>query len=98
MLRESILYHTRNCTEPVERVQKARELLRLMGEARLASQTWQPMIEAEVGLMLNGDPGWFYHDDLSPLNDAFYIRDFAARAAGHGLQYLGDAEAHLMFD
>ena len=98
MLREMMLYHTRDSTDPSERVQRARDLLRMTGEANLCSRAWQPMIEEEIASMLGGNPGWFFHDDLAPVNDSFYIRDFAAHAARHSLQYLGDAEAHLMFD
>jgi SAM-dependent methyltransferase len=98
MLREMMLYHTRDCTEPGQRVQRARDLLRMVGEARLSSLAWQPMIDEEIERMMAGNPGWFFHDDLAAVNDSFYVRDFVARAARHSLQYLGDAEAHLMFD
>jgi SAM-dependent methyltransferase len=98
MFRDMIQYHTRDCPDPAERIERARALLRMAADAQLASAPWQPMIQEEVQRMLTGDPGWFFHDDLSEVNDAFHIRDFAARAACHGLQYVGDAEAHLMFD
>jgi hypothetical protein len=45
-----------------------------------------------------GHDGWLFHDDLAPINDAFHVRDFVSRAARHSLQYLGDAQPHLMFD
>jgi SAM-dependent methyltransferase len=98
MLRDMMLYHTRNCAEPGERIVQARALLRRLGEARLVSEAWQPMVEEEVRQSLTGNDGWFFHDDLAAINDSFYIRDFAARAARHSLQYLGDAQPHLMFD
>jgi SAM-dependent methyltransferase len=98
MLRDMMLYHTRNCADAGERIERARALLRMLGEAHLVSSAWQPMIDREIRPALTGSDGWFFHDDLAPINDSFYVRDFAARAARHELQYLGDAEPHLMFD
>ena len=98
MLREMMLYHTRNCDDAGERISRARELLRTLGETGLVSSAWQPMVEEEVRLALSVEDGWFFHDDLSPVNDAFYVREFVARAGQHSPQYLGDVEAHLMFD
>lgn len=98
MLREMMLYHTRDLEDAAERVEQAHALLRMVGEARLASRAWHSMIDEEVERLLTGNPGWFFHDDLAPINDSFYVRDFVERAGRHALQYLGDAEAHLMFD
>jgi hypothetical protein len=34
-----------------------------------------------------------FHDDLAPVNDPVWFRDFAAHAQRHGLQYVGEAGA-----
>jgi SAM-dependent methyltransferase len=98
MLREMAMHHTRNCTGNRERIDQARTLLRKVGETGLFATAWQPMVEEEVQRALTVNDGCFLHDDLSPINDAFYVRDFVARAGQHSLQYLGDAQPHLMFD
>ncbi|MEI9975944.1 MAG: class I SAM-dependent methyltransferase [Ignavibacteriota bacterium] len=98
MLRDMMQYHTRNCTNARERIDRSRALLRKLGDAHLVTSSWQPMLDEEIQQVLTGDDGWFFHDDLAPINEAFYVRDFIARAAGHSLQYLGDAQPHLMFD
>jgi SAM-dependent methyltransferase len=98
MLRDMMIYHTRNTDDPWERMEQARSLLRKLGEAHMVSAAWQPMVEAEIQMAFTEDVGWFFHDDLEPVNDPFYFRDFAACAARHSLQYLGDARPHLMFD
>jgi SAM-dependent methyltransferase len=98
MLREMMLYHTRNGADPRERIVEARSLLRMLREGHLASDAWQPMLDEEIWQMSNRNEGWFFHDDLATINDSFYVHDFAARAARHSLQYLGDAQPHLMFD
>jgi len=98
MLRDMMVYHTRNCADPREQIVQARALLKTMREAHLASAAWQPLLDEEIQQMYTGNEGWFFHDDLAPINDSFYVRDFVARAARHSLQYLGDALPHNMFD
>jgi SAM-dependent methyltransferase len=39
-----------------------------------------------------------FHDDLAPVNQPLWFHEFAAHAARHGLQYLGEADPHEMFD
>lgn len=85
MLREILLYHTRTLLEPADRLAEARRLL---------EQIDHPEAEA---LLKQGDDSLF-HDDLAPVNDPVWFRDFAAHAARHGLQYLGEADSHTTFD
>jgi SAM-dependent methyltransferase len=39
-----------------------------------------------------------FHDDLAPVNQPVWCHEFAAHAARHGLQYLGEADPYEMFD
>lgn len=98
MLREMMLYHTRNCAGARERIDGARAFLELLARSRMVSRSWQPMVDDEIERLLAGNPAWLFHDDLAAINESFYFRDFAAAAARHRLQYLGEAEEHLMFD
>jgi SAM-dependent methyltransferase len=98
IFRNMLLDHTRNTADPAERLNQARALLTMMRDSKLAPVSFQPIVEEEIGRMLSSDPNYLFHDDLSAINDAFYVRDFVARAAGHNLQFVGDAEMHLMFD
>ncbi len=41
-------------------------------------------------------PQFLFHDDLSPDNEPFYLHQFAARAAAHGLAAVGDADLESM--
>lgn len=98
MLREMMLYRVRGIGDPVERIRGAREFLRQFVTARMAPSPWQPMLEHETALLLEAPEGSFWHDDLAPLNEPVWFHEFAAHAARHRLQYLGDADQHLMFD
>ena len=98
MLREMMLYHTRNIQEPVERVKQARWFLEFLLKARIVSPPWQTLLDHEIQLTIDHGEGGLFHDDLSQINDAVYFRDFASHAARHGLQYLGEADPNEMFD
>jgi SAM-dependent methyltransferase len=85
MIREILLYHTRTFEDPAERIAEARRLLEHLDHPEAKS------------LMEQRDDSLF-HDDLAPINDPVWFRDFAAHAKRHGLQYLGEADSHKTFD
>ena len=98
MLREMMLYHVRAIHEPAERIQKARWFLEFLTNNRLVSPTMGALVENQAKALLEHGEGGFYHDDLAEINTPVYFRDFAAHAARHYLQYLGEADFYEMFD
>jgi SAM-dependent methyltransferase len=98
MLREMMLYQTRSTADPARRMERARSFLHALAEGRLAPPAWRGLLEEETRLLLEKDASSFWHDDLAEVNDPVYFHEFARHAAAHGLQYLGEADAHLMFD
>jgi SAM-dependent methyltransferase len=98
MLRQMVRHHTRNIRAPRSRLEQARWFLRFLRNARTVSQPWQALLDSEVEAALERDDGGLYHDDLAAVNDPVWFRDFAEHARRHGLQYLGEAEPHEMFD
>ena len=85
MIREILLYHTRALPDPAKRIAEARRLLAQLDHPEAKS------------LLEQGDDSLF-HDDLAPINDPVWFREFAAHAQRHGLQYLGEADSHHTFD
>ena len=85
MLREILLYHTRTLAEAGERIAEARRLLK---------QLEHP----EARILLEQGDDTLYHDDMAPINDPVWFREFAAHAQRHGLQYLGEADSSSTFD
>jgi SAM-dependent methyltransferase len=75
MIREVLLYHTRALADPAKRIAEARRLLAQLDHPEAKS------------LLEQGDDILF-HDDLAPINDPVWFREFAAHAQRHGLQYL----------
>jgi SAM-dependent methyltransferase len=78
ILREMMLYYVSDIHAPRRRLREARRLLRDIGTP-------------EAREMLHRSDDVLFHDDLAPVNDPVWFRDFAAHAARHGLQYLGEA-------
>ena len=98
MLREMMLHHTRNAPNKREKIRQAREFLASLQRARLLSPAWQEVRDQEAKLLLDRDDGGLYHDELAEFNERFYFHEFASAARRHGLDYLGEAEPHEMFD
>ena len=49
------------------------------------------LLKGEVKYLQGKPESYVLHEYLESTNHPFYFRDFAARIARHGLQYLGDA-------
>jgi SAM-dependent methyltransferase len=84
--RQMLRWHLRDVDDPVDRIAKARELLRLVADAGQA--------EAEQALE-QGDAALF-HDELAPHHEAVLFADFAAHAGRHGLRFLAEADVFEM--
>lgn len=98
MLREMMLYHTRQASTNAQQLEKALEFVQLLREQTLTPKPLRPMLDDELKAMLKRPPESFYHDDLEAVNEPVYFHEFAAHAARHGLQFLGEAELFEMFD
>ncbi len=85
-------FHTRDTENASVRMEKARDLARLILDKPEGADPLQRALRREMETILEKDPSVLYHDDLSGINEPFYLLDFVALAGRHGLQYLGDAE------
>ena len=98
MLRDMMRYHTRHLSDAAPKIEQARGFLRFLRDGRQLSPKWQALVEEEVKNLLEHRDGSLFHDDLAEVNEPVYFHEFAAHAGRHGLQYLGEAEPHEMFD
>ncbi|HXB71570.1 MAG TPA: class I SAM-dependent methyltransferase [Candidatus Acidoferrales bacterium] len=98
MLREMMRYHIRNVADAAQRIEQARWFLQFLRTGRQVSPASQAPVEEEIKNLLEHRDGSLFHDDLAPINEPVYFHEFAAHAGRHGLQYLGEAEPHEMFD
>jgi methyltransferase-like protein len=97
-LRNLMLFHTRDIEDSGERLRQARWSLQFVASSPWLPDVWRTLLESEITSLLKLPDAWLFHDDLSPVNHPVYFHEFVAHAGRHGLQYLGDADPHEMFD
>ncbi len=98
MLREMLLFHVRNLTEPQERVTQALALLQLLSAASAQKDGFHQWIKAEAERAFGHERGHIYHDHLATINEPVYFKDFVAHAARHELQFLAEADFFELAD
>jgi SAM-dependent methyltransferase len=91
MLREMMLFHIGAADEnPAVRLEKGRELLRLMAR-RTPTDAIDGAVTARVEELLEKTDSSLFHDDLADCYEPVHFHEFMTHAAKHGLQYLGEA-------
>lgn len=101
LIREMMLYYTRDLTEPYERAKQARKMLDFLTRTipTLSSNLSDvlkinQLIYEQVQRLLRDQPDeYLLHDHLEASNQPLYLHQFLDHAARHGLQYLTDAES-----
>jgi methyltransferase-like protein/SAM-dependent methyltransferase len=92
MIREMMGYHVRRFTDPGERVQQARAVLRFLIDAVDAPDTvWGGLLQVEADLLAGASDTYVYHEHLEDVNQPLYFHQFVERAATRGLQYVAEA-------
>jgi hypothetical protein len=92
MVREMVLFHTDKAPDSATKVSQAMAFLGFLHQGMDDNDVHSRILKAEVERIQKFHPAHFYHDDLAAINQAFYVREFAAQAEAHGLQYLEDAD------
>lgn len=92
MIAEMLQHHARRFDDPRQQIDQSRAMLAFLAGSRTGSDGYSTLLRQEVERLESRRPATVYHDELSPHHEAVYFRDFVARAAGHGLQYLGEAD------
>ncbi|MBI5928526.1 MAG: methyltransferase regulatory domain-containing protein [Chloroflexi bacterium] len=100
MVREMMLYHTRNTTTPFEQAESARDFMAFLRENNTIPDsgfaaflnTYSDMLQQRLEHATSRSNSVILHDELAEINDALYFHEFASHAAQHGLQYLVEAE------
>ena len=99
MIRDMMRFHVRDFPEPERRIAQSRSLVKFLAEGHTAEGPYRDLLREELRRVgFEKDEAVLYHDDLSEVNDPVYFHEFAAHAAAHGLQYLGEADFFEMQD
>lgn len=91
VLRDIMLYHAKQYSEPENYVGQARAFMEFISKSFGESDApYARLIQHELAL-IRKFPDWFlFHDYLEEINDPVYFHQFVERAEAVGLQYLGD--------
>jgi SAM-dependent methyltransferase len=79
-----------------ERIARARRALAVLADSlRPDPSPWAAWMRAELRALAGADDAYLFHEHLAAVNDAVYLRDFAAHARAHGLAWLADADPRV---
>jgi len=97
MARDMLLYHARQFGEAPLQVPQARALLDFLAQnVPTENNPHGTLLKQELEGLRNQADWYLAHEYLGDINEPLYFHQFAERAAGHGLQYLGEVEFHTM--
>ena len=96
MVQEIMRFHTRDISEPAEKVEKAISFLSFLTENTSERGVFGRILQHDHQRHNSHDAADIFHDDLSDMNRAFYFHEFAKLLNDEGLQYLAEAELHAM--
>lgn len=96
--RESMRFHTQRFTEPQQRIEQARSLIKLVIDANPQPNVYRRLAEEELERLLRTPDSALFHDSLSAENTSFYFHQFIAAAGEHRIQYLAEADVSEMSD
>ena len=100
MMREMMLYHTRDIDEPLQKAQAARSFIDFLAESTKPENGAFGLFLRSYHGVLNKDvrkDATLLHDELETINQPVYFHEFARHAAAHGLQYLAEADFDTVF-
>jgi methyltransferase-like protein len=98
LVRGMMLFHVRDVDDCTEKAGRARGLLDFILHSKSESDLYRAVIGKELEHINDTSDATLYHDELGDVNQPFYFHEFAAQAAAHGLQFLGEAEFNSMHE
>lgn len=98
MTRDIMRFHTRDLQGPAARVQQAVAVCRFIANSIEKPDAYRQVFKEQLEQIERYRAGHLFHDDLAEINDPVYFHEFAAHAAQHGLQFLGEADFFEMQD
>jgi SAM-dependent methyltransferase len=94
IMRDLMLYHSRGTSDPIQRVARGREIMRIVSESTPETNYFRDMMrDFHTGLIPFSD-SYVLHEHLTSVNSPQYFWQFIDEARANGLAYLGDAD-HL---
>jgi methyltransferase-like protein/SAM-dependent methyltransferase len=97
MIRDMLRFHARRFAQPQKRAEQARALLNFLA-ATVAHEpsAYNSLLKEGLEVFRRVNNSYLLHEYLEEVNEPIYFHQFVERVAGHGLQYLAEAEVHAM--
>ncbi len=92
MAREMMLFHTRNLTSPVEKVNESLGLLKFIIDAAPEGKSHKEILRREFEKLKERNYENIFHDDLADVFHPVYFHEFVAHASRHDLQFVTEVE------
>jgi methyltransferase-like protein/ubiquinone/menaquinone biosynthesis C-methylase UbiE len=97
MLRDMMVYHCQRIADPGMRVAEARALIDFLQGAVANQETaYAKLLTEELNLLKRVNDSYIFHEHLEDNNRPVYFHEFNDAIRSHALQYLGEANFHMM--
>ena len=92
--RELMQWATRDTTDPVRILSRARAAVKTVVDAQQPDDVYGAFLHEYLTRVLERSDAGVFHDDLELHNEAVYLEGLVEHAGRHGLTYLAEAELH----
>lgn len=97
MVRAMMLQHAGGFADPHDRIAQSRALLDFLVRACDGAEgAYARFLREEADRLRTSPDEYLFHEHLEAENQPFWFHEFAAAAAAHDLQYVGDSEFRTM--
>ena len=96
VIRDAMLLHSRDKATVAERLAHARAMVGFLKKVAAPQSLLSHMVDENLRILSRTGDDYLAHDYLEPYNLPCYFEQFVARAGGHGLAYLAEAEPSRM--
>lgn len=91
MVREMMLFYSKNIASPTEKVSQSLGLLKFIADASAVGKAHHQVLGEEFEKMSERNFENIYHDDLSAFNHPVYFHEFVSHAEEYQLQFVTEA-------
>jgi methyltransferase-like protein len=91
MMNDMMQFHCGDIDDPSELIDEARTFVDFLAEALPENSVHAGIVSHEQDSIASRSDENFFHDDLSPFNQPFYLHEFVTLLEQHGLSYIGEA-------
>lgn len=97
MIRQMMLHHVKNLSDPKQKIQQARALLSFIVASTEGQDTpYAKVLKQELDLLGKHADAYLYHEHLEENNRPLFFYEFIEMAKEHELQFLGESNLASM--